>query len=90
MNDIEDEMKKLTEDMLARSEQALYAGTCADAEHREPLTLEALQKLGEFMKPLPNLYVVAVEHLPDDCYGILYVRPEDAAKWKAASAQEGR
>jgi hypothetical protein len=46
------------------------------------MTLETLEKLAEFSKPCPKLYVASAAHLPDDCYGILYVRPEEMKNWK--------
>lgn len=75
-------MKNFSEKLEERMQKSLMESVCATADHKEPLTIEALQKLAEFAKPLPNLFVVATKHLPDDCYGILYVRPEEMKNWK--------
>ena len=79
---MKDPFNKYADDLMAKAMLNMSTATCATADHSEPLTLKTLEKLSEFAKPLPKLFVVAQKHLPDDCYGILYVRPEEAERWK--------
>ena len=58
---------------------------------KSPLTVEGLTAIfNRFQRESGRFYVLSTEHLPDDCYGIIYMRPEDAATMKAAQASKDK
>jgi len=44
------------------------------------LDLNELLKMMKIMDRYSKIYFMACNYLPDDCYGIMYVRPEDVPK----------
>lgn len=79
----EDMFTDMEKSFMDTANKTLYANVCDEAYHNEPLSLEAVNKLVAQLKPQQHIFVVACDHLPDDCYGILYIRTEDAKQWKS-------
>ena len=65
--------------------ETIVAGAIAYEPH--VLTVDKLEALANEVKRKNMVYVMASEHIPDDAYGILWVRKEDAAKWHELGAR---
>ncbi len=49
------------------------------------LTLGVLQDVANKLKrQMKHIFIVPSDHIPEDCYGILMVRKEDAPAWEEA------
>lgn len=59
--------------------EMVVAGAIAYEPHT--LTIDKLEELANKVKRQNMVYVIAVDNIPDDAYGILYVRKEDAKMW---------
>lgn len=51
------------------------------------LTVDKLEELAKKVKRQNMVYVVASDLIPDDAYGVLWVRKEDAEKWHELGAR---
>ena len=58
-------------------QKASFARQTKDAS---TLTLEKLFDAKKLLDRYDKVYLIATKALPDDCYGIMYVRPEDIPK----------
>ena len=65
-----------------KSMKEFYTGLVSDQESI-PLTTEILAKnISDCKRKFKHIYILSSEYLPDDCYGILMLRPEDAKQWR--------
>lgn len=86
MNHKEDDslMTRMGNEINDQIQKQFYTTLVADQEST-PMTLEKLQAtLNNAKREMNHIYIISEKNIPDDCYGILYVRPEDAAKWKVS------
>jgi len=52
------------------------------------LTLETLLKAKRDVDRVDKVYVIASDMVPDDAYGVLFVRREDADKWNELKGED--
>jgi len=79
--ELADASNKRMDKMFNDSMKNQYAASTSSLES-QPFTAEKLEEMMNFTKrTLTHIYIMECNHLPDDCYGILMVRPEDAKKW---------
>ena len=60
-----------------------FTTTDAVAKEESTLTLEKLLRTKTELDRKSMIYVIASDMVPDDAYGVLFVRQEDARKWNA-------
>ncbi len=88
---MDDQKFKETQESLARfAAEAMVRGieeqVCRPGNFKASLTSEDLEEMvNRFHRENGRFYVLSTESLPDDCYGIIYLRPEDAAKVNPAA-----
>jgi len=72
---------KNMDNMFGISTKKIYTELVSDQES-QPLTLEKLtEALNKCKREDKHIYILEQRYLPDDCYGILILRPEDAKQW---------
>jgi hypothetical protein len=82
-DDLNESVKDAMKSMMDQMEKETWTNICGErAVSYEPLTIERLTEMSnKFNRDMRNVYVIASNGIPDDAYGILLVRPEDAEKW---------
>lgn len=88
VNDSNNLLNRFNDEMFAKMNDNMKSSFCAQNKDQEsqPLTIEALQNaMNKCKRELKHIYIMSSKFIPDDCYGILMVRPEDAENWKTIS-----
>ncbi len=71
-------MEEIGNDLLKDNMTASVAGLTS-----EPLTAEKMiEGMNKCKRTIKHIYIMSSEAIPDDCYGILMLRPEDAKVWR--------
>ena len=80
--------KDVSKNMQDEISKSFYSGAIAsehDNQKTQPLTIEKFVEIHNEMKRKANHIIIMEQpYLPDDCYGVLMLRPEDAKKWRKA------
>ena len=79
---LQDDINKRMEENYNEALKSTYTSAVA-GQVAQPLTIESLmENMNKAKRDCKFIYIMASECLPDDCYGILMVRPEDAKGWR--------
>lgn len=80
---IDSVLKRMNDKLLQETNASISASFSDKAEVENNLTCELLVKnINKCKRDCKNILIISSDLIPDDCYGLLWVRPEDAKAWK--------